>query len=351
MTRAIVPGFCCALFALVLNGCGSTPPATPKVPAKTETPTAPQVLSPAPAGAPPEGMVWIPGGTFSMGSDVGRADERPIRKVTVNGFWMDATEVTNEQFAKFVDATGYITTAEKKPDPLQFPGADPALLVPGSICFYPPEGPGTISLDDYRQWWRYLPGTNWKHPEGPGSDIKTRAKHPVVHVSWDDAVAYGKWAGKRLPTEAEWEFAARGKGDTLPRNNLELKVNGAWRANIWQGDFPKKDSKEDGFAGTAPVGSFPANGYGLYDMAGNVWEWCADWYRHDAYEKSGDDNPKGPADSLDPEEPGLSKRVQRGGSFLCNDCYCSGFRPSARMKCSSDTGLNHTGFRAVKDAK
>jgi formylglycine-generating enzyme required for sulfatase activity len=295
-------------------------------------------------------MVWVPGGTFQMGSDVGRADERPVHAVTVDGFWMDATEVTNEQFAQFVEATKYQTTAEKVPDPVQFPGGWPA----GSICFAPPTGPGPVSLDDFRQWWRFEEGANWKHPEGPRSDLKGREKHPVVHVSWDDAVAYCQWAGKRLPTEAEWEFAARGKGDALPRNNLELKVNGTWRANIWQGDFPKTDSKEDGFAGTAPVRSFAANGYGLHDMAGNVWEWCADWYRNDAYTKSAAQNPQGPAtakESFDPEEPGLAKKVQRGGSYLCNDCYCSGFRPSSRMKSTPDTGLSHTGFRCVKDAK
>jgi formylglycine-generating enzyme len=308
----------------------------------------PAPVTPAPANAP-EGMLWIPGGTFTMGSDTGHADERPPHKVTVRAYWMDKTEVTNEQFAKFVDATKYVTTAEKAPDPAQFPGADPALLVPGSVCFTPPEK--TVSLDDFRQWWSYVPGANWRHPKGPQSDLRGLEKHPVVHVSWDDCMAYCKWAGKRLPTEAEWEFAARGGSDKQPRNNMDLKVDGVWKANIWQGEFPNGGTAEDGFKESAPVASFPPNGFGLFDMSGNVWEWCSDWYRHDWYVKSPQDNPQGPPDSLDPEEPGLAKRVQRGGSFLCNDCYCSGFRPSSRMKCSPDTGLQHTGFRCVKDAQ
>ncbi len=254
-------------------------------------------------------MVWVPGGTFWMGADdPSITDANPVHEVTVAGFWMDRTEVTNRQFAKFVKATAYITVAERKPDPKDFPGAPPEKLVPGSIVFTPPVG--RVSLDDPLVWWRYIPGANWRHPEGPSSTIEGKDDHPVVQICWYDAVAYANWAGKRLPTEAEWEYAARGKrsraryvwGD-------ELRPHGKPQANIWEGHFPDQNSGDDGFLRTAPVGSFPPNSRGLFDMAGNVWEWCADWYRP-AYEMNSHENPNGPTSSYDPNEPDVPKRVQ-----------------------------------------
>ena len=292
------------------------------------------------------GMVWIPSGTFWMGSTEGRSDERPLHQVTVTGFWIEKTEVSNEQFEKFVQATAYVTVAERPPDPKDFPNADPKLLVPGSVVFSPPSG--KVPLTDATAWWRYVPGANWRHPAGPQSNIAGREKYPVIHVAWDDAVAYAQWARKRLPTEAEWEYASRGGLDRQPYVwGHEQVPNGKWQANIWQGEFPNQNTSGDGFAGLAPVASFPPNGFGLYDMAGNVWEWCADWYRPDYYAQSPAQNPTGPADSFDPEEPGAKKRVQRGGSYLCSDVYCTGYRPSARMKCTPDTSLSNVGFRCV----
>ncbi len=295
----------------------------------------------------PEGMVWIPGGVFAMGSN-GKPDEQPAHTVTVDGFWMDKTTVTNEQFEAFVKATHYVTTAEKKPDPKDFPDAPPEMLVPGSVCFNPPSEP--VPLDNEIVWWKYEPGANWRHPEGPASDVKGREKHPVVHVSYFDAEAYAKWAGKRLPTEAEWEFAARGglENKVYPWGDDLKSKDGKWLNNIWQGHFPNENKAEDGYKGTAPVASFPPNGYGLYDMSGNVWQWVADWYRPDYYKGSPAKNPQGPPDSFDPSEPGVQKRVTRGGSYLCSDMYCIGYRCSARMKTTPDTGLCHTGFRCVK---
>ena len=292
-------------------------------------------------------MAWVPGGVFWMGSDDGKADEKPVHQLSVDGFWMDRTEVANEQFEKFARATGYVTIAERKPRAEDYPSATPDQLVPGSIVFSPPEK--VESLENHFVWWKYMPGANWRHPEGPDSSLNGREKHPVVHVCWLDAAEYARWAGKRLPTEAEWEYASRGGLERQPYVwGKEQAPGGKWQANIWQGRFPNDNNEADGFRATAPVASFAPNGYGLYDMAGNVWEWCADWYLPDYYAQSPVKNPPGPDTSFDPNEPGVPKRVQRGGSYLCSDVYCSGYRPSARMKTSPDTGLSHSGFRCAR---
>jgi formylglycine-generating enzyme len=307
-----------------------------------------------------EGMVYIKGGTFMMGGDNNQAqpDEYPKHKVTVSGYWIDTHEVTNAQFEKFVKATGYVTTAEQKPDwnelkkqvPPGTPKPDDSELVAASLVFDAPTH--TVSLDDYSQWWQWKKGANWRHPHGSGSNIIGKENYPVVHISWLDATAYCKWAGKRLPTEAEWEFAARGGLDNkiYPWGNEGVDV-GKVKANTWQGEFPNKNTLRDKYYYTAPVGSFAANGYGLYDMAGNVWEWCADYYNNNYYstinKPEGVINPKGPDKSYDPDEPYATKRVIRGGSFLCNDSYCSGYRVARRMKSSEDSGLEHLGFRCV----
>ncbi len=310
-----------------------------------------------------EGMVWIKGGEFLMGAsdDEGRQDEYPQHKTKLDGFWIDTTEVTNAQFKKFVDATGYITTAEKIPDwaemKKQLPPGTPkpadSLLVAASLVFTPPAH--AVSLDDASQWWSWKSGANWKHPKGPQSNIIGKDNYPVVHISWYDAVAYCKWSGKRLPTEAEWEYAARGgkQNEKYPWGNEDVEASKA-KANTWQGHFPDKNSAWDQFAGLAPVASFAPNGFGLYDMAGNVWEWCSDWYKPDYYNQCSNKimaNPKGPADSYDPMEPSVPKKVVRGGSFLCNASYCKGYRVSSRMKTAPDTGLEHTGFRCVSLGK
>ncbi len=294
-------------------------------------------------------MVWIPGGTFVMGTDDTRMrDATPVHEVALDGFWMDKTEVTNREFERFVKATGYVTVAERKPSEKDFPTAPPELLVPGSIVFTPPSE--KVPLDNHLAWWRYVPGADWKHPEGPESSIKGREDHPVVHVCWDDAAAYAKWAGKRLPTEAEWEYASLGgKKDKPFLWGTEMKPGGRWSANIWQGDFPNKNSEGDGFRHTAPVATFPPNDYGLYDMAGNVWEWCSDWYRPN-YPAGPQRNPQGPATSYDPTELGVAKRVQRGGSYLCTDEYCTSYLPGWRGKGAPDSGATHIGLRCVKSA-
>ena len=328
---------------------------------------------PAPAdeaGGPsdaPEGMVWVPGGEFTMGwdGDDGRLDERPAHRVRVDGFWMDATEVTNAQFAEFVEATGYVTIAERPIDwgeiAAQLPPGTPKPpdedLAPGSLVFTPPDR--AVDTRDYTQWWTWTVGASWRHPEGPGSDLEGRSDHPVVHVSWEDARAYAAWAGKRLPTEAEWERAARfGHDGARFMWGDELSPGGALMANIWQGEFPHRNTAEDGYERAAPVRSFPANPLGLYEMAGNVWEWTADRFRVDTYAKRIGErdpggccvNPQGPDTTRDPRNPyAADSRVQKGGSFLCHASYCSSYRPSAKMATPPDTGMSHLGFRCVRD--
>jgi len=315
----------------------------------------------------PKGMVWIPGGEFSMGSEIPSEgvctmatmiaveDAKPIHRVYVDGFWIDKTVVTNEEFEKFVKATGYKTVAEITPSKEDFPNAPPELLVAGSLVFTPPAEP--VILDNVAQWWSFVPGANWRHPTGPGSNIKGSENYPVVQIAFPDAMAYCKWSGKRLPTEAEWEFAARGglTGKIYVWGD-EFRPNGKPMANTFQGHFPDKDTGEDGFAGIAPVARFPANGYGLFDMSGNVWQWCKDWYRADTYAEMAAKsilakNPQGPDSSDDPAEPGIQKRVHRGGSFLCTDQYCTRYMVGTRGKGEISTASNHVGFRCVQTPK
>jgi formylglycine-generating enzyme len=307
-----------------------------------------------------ESMVLIPGNTFTMGAretQFSRKDEFPKHQVIVDSFYMDIHPVTNAQFRLFVESTGYITTAEIAPDweemKQQLPSGTlrppDSLLVPASLVF---RSPGQqVSRQDYQSWWDWVPGASWKHPLGPGSSIEGKDDYPVVHISWFDANAYAEWAGKRLPTEAEWEYATRGinQNNIYPWGNDPVTPD---KANYWQGEFPYNDLGTDKFNGIAPVKSFPANTFGLYDMAGNVWEWTADWYHADYYSmaarKAVSINPSGPDTSYDPMEPGIPKKSIRGGSYLCNDSYCAGYRASARMKSSPDSGMLHLGFRLVK---
>jgi formylglycine-generating enzyme len=333
----------------------------PAVVAATFAPTVENKKTPA--GAAPAGMAWIPGGEFSMGAQdppmkdpVGMQateDSRPIHRVYVDGFWMDKTDVTNGEFAKFVKATGYVTVAERKPKAEDFPGAPPENLVAGSVVFSPPKQ--AVSLDDHYQWWGYVHGANWRHPQGPTSSILGKADYPVVQVAYEDAVAYAKWAGKRLPTEAEWEFAARGGLTGKPFVwGDQFRPHDQWMANTFQGHFPDKDTGEDHYIGVSAVERFPANGYGLYDMAGNVWQWTSDWYRPDYYKQLSaaggvTRNPQGPESAYDPAEPTEPKKTQRGGSFLCTDQYCSRYMVGTRGKGEVSTGTNHLGFRCVKE--
>jgi formylglycine-generating enzyme len=340
-----------------------------ETPALTNSTAAPTAFLPtipnktAPPDVAPEGMVWIPGGEFSMGSE-GKcngasccspstvADALPIHRVYVTGFWMDVTDVTNEKFEKFVKATGYVTIAEIAPTQEEFPTAPPENLVAGAVVFKPTAAP--VPLDNHFQWWSYVHGANWRHPEGPQSSLKGRENYPVVQIAYPDAMAYAKWAGKRLPTEAEWEFASRGSlsGKVYVWGD-EFKPGGKWMANTYQGTFPVKDTGEDGFVGISPVKAFPPNGYGLYDMAGNVWQWCSDWYRPDYYvtltaQGGAARNPQGPDTPFDPAEPTEKKRVQKGGSFLCTDQYCTRYMVGTRGKGETTTGTDHLSFRCVK---
>jgi sulfatase modifying factor 1 len=320
----------------------------------------PKRFAAAPATTP-AGMRWIASGQFTMGSETpdSRPDARPLHKVKLDGFWMDETDVTNAQFRKFVRATGYVTTAERKPDwdemKKQLPPGTPKppeeQLVPASIVFHPATGP--VPLNDISQWWEWVPGASWQHPEGPSTNIDGKDDYPVVQVSWDDAAAYAKWAGKLLPTEAQWEYAARGgaEGQKYWWGNQDPTDDGPAMCNTWQGQFPHHNTAHDGYERSSPVHAFKPNGYGLYDMAGNVWQWTADWYRADAYATDSAKglvaNPSGPAQGLDPDEPYAPKRVTRGGSFLCHASYCSSYRVAARMKTSPDSSTDHTGFRCV----
>ena len=305
--------------------------------------------------APRADMVWIPGGTFHMGSENYYPEERPIHQVSIDGFWIDPYTVTNKQFARFVTATGYLTVAERPLKPEDYPGAPPENLVPGALLFH--KTARAVDLKNYANWWVWTPGTNWRHPFGPGSSIEDIERHPVVHVAYEDAQAYARWAGKELPTEAEWEFAARGglEGKNFTWGDEDFP-GGKAMANSWQGEFPWQNLLIDGYEGTSPVGSFPPNGYGLYDMAGNVWEWTSDWF---AQRPAGDVvksccipvNPRilSPDQSYDPRQPQfkIPRKVVKGGSHLCAPNYCLRYRPAARQPQMIDTGMSHVGFRCI----
>ena len=299
-------------------------------------------------------MIWIPDGEFLMGSDDHYPEEAPAHRVRVSGFWIDRTQVTNAVFRRFVKATGYVTLAERAPDDAMYPGAKPELLVAGSTVFRQPPVP--VAMGNHYAWWSWLPGADWRHPEGPGSTLDGRERHPVLHVAWEDVAAYAAWAGKALPTEAEWEYAARGGHDGWPYAwGHELSPKGRMLANYWQGEFPWQNLTLDGYERTAPVGRFPANEYGLADMIGNVWEWTADWAG--AGHELGSPccgaavNPRGATReaSIDPQADGadIPRKVLKGGSFACAANYCQRYRPAARMLHPIDTGTNHIGFRCV----
>jgi formylglycine-generating enzyme required for sulfatase activity len=302
---------------------------------------------------PDDNMVWISGGTFLMGSNDHYPEEAPAHRVTVNGFWMDRFAVTNAEFRRFVDATGYVTLAERPANAADYPGAEPELLVPSSVMFR--KAPHRVDLGDKYNWWGYVPGANWRHPRGPASSLQGLWKHPVVHVAFEDAAAYAKWAGKQLPTEAEWEFAARGGLEAAEYAwGDEFAPGGVHMANTWQGEFPWQNLLEDRHEWTAPVGSFPPNGYGLYEMAGNVWEWTTDWYQdHGKIKKACCtlENPRGgdPEQSRDPRTR-VPRKVMKGGSYLCAPNYCRRYRPAARMPQEVDTSICHLGFRCIARA-
>ena len=300
-------------------------------------------------------MAWIPGGVFQMGSDRFYAEERPVHRVTVPGFWMDRHPVTVEEFRRFVKATGYVTVAERPLDRADYPDADPDLLVPGSLVFHRTSGP--VDLRDYRNWWAYVPGACWRHPEGPGSDCRRRERHPVTHVAYEDARAYAAWAGKELPTEAEWEYAARGglDGAVYAWGN-EFAPDGVMMANTWQGEFPWQNLLTDRYERTSPVGAFPPNGYGLYDVTGNVWEWTCDYFtsRHRTEPAGECCAPQGPRPTAaGPGQPAAGhgsrfpRMVIKGGSHLCAPSYCLRYRPAARQGETVDSATSHLGFRCV----
>ena len=293
------------------------------------------------------GMLYVPGGTFRMGSDRHYPEEAPVHRVTVDGFWMDRTPVTNRQFRQFVEATGYVTFAETAPDPKDYPGILPHMIFAGSLVFSQPKH--AVDLRDFSQWWTFTRGANWRHPYGPKSNIKGLDDHPVVHVAFADARAYAQWAGKELPTEAEWEFAARGGLDGADYAwGDELTPGGKHMANTWQGEFPIENTCDDGYEGTSPVGAFPANGYGLYDMIGNVWEWTSDWYAGHADAAAPCCSGAARVRSVDPQDPArIPRKVMKGGSHLCAPNYCRRYRPAARMAQPIDTSTSHLGFRCV----
>lgn len=341
--------FCVAL-SFLFTGCQNKTANEVKEPKKTVSQKATIDLNQV-ADTATTKMVYIKGGAFQMGSDEPEfPDAKPVHAVTVDGFWMDEHEVTYGQYAAFVKTTGYKTVAERALNPTDFPGVPADKLVPGSAVFSIPAQ--EVSLDNPLQWWQYMPGASWFQPQGPDANasMKNLKKSPVVQVSYEDALAYARWAGKRIPTEAEWEYAARGGKEKQKYYwGSELKPGNKWVANIYQGNFPDKNTGEDGFLGIAPIKSFPPNAYGLYDMEGNVWEWCSDFYRPDYYSQSPAKNPQGPADSYDPDEPNVVKRVQRGGSFLCSDQYCIRYKAGSRGKGEVMSSSDNLGFRCVKD--
>jgi sulfatase modifying factor 1 len=356
-------GLIVALFILIVTAWtfSSAPLGAGRKSAPTPVKTDGRAESPAPPG-----MRWIPPGEFRLGTDDPSRlpNELGAHRVKLDGFWMDEQDVTNAEFRSFVVATGYVTTAEKPIDweilktevPPGTPRPADEMLLPGALVFTPTSEP--VDVRDLSQWWTWTPGANWRHPQGPRSSIDGRDDYPVVQVSWDDATAYAAWASKRLPTEAEWEYSARGGNTSDDRFwwGNDFRPNGKFMCNTYTGTFPMKDTGDDGYAGLSPVKAFPANGYGLYDMAGNVWQWTADFYRVDAHQialKSCTNgaccsNPTGPRETFDPADPYSTRRVIKGGSFLCNVGYCESYRPTARRGTPPDTGSEHVGFRCVK---